>query len=254
MRQAASRPALLMIVALLVAGGVFAFHGPIAQWPSYHAFADDRTFLGVPNAQNVLSNIGFLIAGAWGALFLLSRQGKFVTGMLLAAYLVFFLGVLFTAFGSAYYHLQPDNQTLVWDRLPMTVMFMGFFAAVIGEVINPRAARALLLPLLAAGLASVLWWARTESAGAGDLRFYGLVQFLPLLLTVLMLIMYRAPKRFTPYVLAMALLYVLAKLFEHFDHEIFKALGGVAAGHALKHLVAAAAAACLLIMLYRRRN
>jgi len=247
-----SKAAVLVLIALLALGGLLIFVDRIPQWPEYHDFADDRVFLGIPNAYNVISNIGFLIVGAWGSLFVLRRSGKTITGQLNAAYLVFFVGAFLTALGSAYYHYQPDNQTLVWDRLPMTMMFMGFFVAVMGELISPRAATGLLLPLLAAGVASVLWWAWTESVGAGDLRFYGLVQFLPFVLIPLMLIMYPAPRHFVFFMVLLALLYSLAKLFELFDHQIYQALGGVVSGHALKHLSGGAASACVLIMLYRR--
>jgi hypothetical protein len=247
-----SKAAVLVLTTLLALGGLLIFVDPVAQWPEYHDFADDRAFFGIPNAHNVFSNMGFLIIGAWGSLFVLSRPGKAVTGRISAAYLAFFVGVFLTALGSAYYHYQPDNQTLVWDRLPMTVMFMGFFVAVMGELISPRAAMGLLVPLLAAGVASVLWWAWTESVGAGDLRFYGLVQFLPFALILMMLVMYPAPRHFVSFMVGLALLYGLAKLFELFDHEIYQALGGVVSGHTLKHLSAAAATACVLIMLYKR--
>jgi len=184
-----SKAAVLVLITFLILGGVLIFVDPIPQWLEYHDFADGRDFLGIPNAHNVISNIGFFIIGAWGSLFVLSRSGKTVTGRLSVMYLVLFVGVLLTALGSAYYHLEPDNQTLVWDRLPMTVAFMGLFAAVVGELVSPRAAMGLLLPLLAIGISSVGWWVWTESAGAGDLRFYGLVQFLPLVLIPLMLVM-----------------------------------------------------------------
>src|SRR5262249_21708612 len=39
---------------------------PIPQAMSYHAFADDRTLLGVPNFWNVVSNLPFLIVGFLG--------------------------------------------------------------------------------------------------------------------------------------------------------------------------------------------
>ena len=248
-----SKASVLFLITLLALSGVFIFVEPIPQWPEYHDFADDRVFLGIANTHNVLSNLGFLIVGTWGLLFVLSRTGRAATGRLGAMYLVFFVGVLLTALGSAYYHHQPDNLTLVWDRLPMTVMFMGLFAAIMGELISPRAAMGLLLPLLVVGVASVLWWAWTESIGAGDLRFYGLVQFQPLVLIPLMLVTYPAPRQFVAFLVALAVLYSLAKLCELFDHQIYQALGGVLAGHALKHLLGAVATACVLIMLHRRR-
>lgn len=42
---------------------------------------------------------------------------------------VLFAGVLLTSAGSTWYHLAPTNDSLVWDRLPMTLGFMGLFAA-----------------------------------------------------------------------------------------------------------------------------
>ena len=241
----------LLTVSALVIVGVLLFVDPIPQWPEYHQFADDRTLLGIPNAQNVLSNLGLLLVGAWGVAFLAGPGGAGATGPLKTPYLVFFTGLALTGAGSAWYHLAPDNQSLVWDRLPMTVMFMGFFASVIGELAGPRASRAWLAPLVLAGGASVAWWAWTEAAGAGDLRAYGLVQFLPMMLIVAMLVIWPRPRPYAAYVVAMMLGYALAKVCEHFDREIFEALGLVS-GHALKHLVSAAAAVPLLVMLQRR--
>ena len=42
-------------------------HGPIAQWASYHAFADQRELWGIPHAADVLSNLPFAIAGLWAS-------------------------------------------------------------------------------------------------------------------------------------------------------------------------------------------
>lgn len=247
------KTAILMTITLLAFGAVFVFVDPIPQWLEYHDFADDRTIFGIANAHNVLSNMGFFIVGAWGALFTHGRSGKAVTGQLQAAYLTFFLGVILTAFGSGYYHYQPGNKSLVWDRLPMTLMFMGFFASVLGELIGPRVANRLLLPLLTVGVASVLWWAWTEAIGAGDLRLYGLVQFLPFILIIFMLVMYPAPRHYIPYIVAMVLLFGLAKLGEQLDAEIYQSLGWIG-GHALKHLMGAAATASVLVMLCQRRR
>jgi hypothetical protein len=241
----------LVTVAVAAIAAVFAWLEPIAQWPGYHAFADRRVFLGMPNAQNVLSNLGLVLVGVWGMMFLAGQRGRLACGGLRPAYLVFFTGLLLTGLGSAWYHLRPDNATLVWDRLPMTVMFMGFLAAVIGEHAGPQLARRWLGPLLLVGVGSVAWWAWTESVGAGDLRPYGLVQFLPALCIVMMLFLYASPPGYTPYIVAMLALYGLAKLAEQFDHETY-VLTGLVSGHALKHLLAAAAAGSILLMLFRR--
>nr|CAB3479506.1 unnamed protein product [Digitaria exilis] len=63
----------------------------IPQNEDYHDFADQRTlFLGIPNTLN-------------GELW---------------SWSLFFAGVTAVAFGSSYYHLNPNDATLVWDRLP----------------------------------------------------------------------------------------------------------------------------------------
>ena len=54
---------LVIAAALALALGV---HGPIPQWASYHAFADARNWFGLPNAENVLSNLPFAWIGVWG--------------------------------------------------------------------------------------------------------------------------------------------------------------------------------------------
>jgi hypothetical protein len=209
---------------------------PIAQNADYHRFADARTLLGVPNFWNVASNLTFLIAGGFGLL----QRRRIASADLATHYWVFSVAIALVGLGSAWFHLAPSTPTLVWDRLPMTVAFMSLLSAVIADRISWVAGRALLWPLVVAGIASIAWWLRTETAGAGDLRPYGLVQFLPMLLIPLMLLMWRGEGLWSrPLWMAFAA-YVLAKVAEHFDAAILAATG--MGGHALKHLLAALAA------------
>src|SRR5262249_21220123 len=187
----------LLGLAIVGLGSVF-FLPPIPQDPTYHVFADDRTMLGVPNFLNVASNLPFLVVGVFGLRLLLRREAVGPQGPILERaerwpLLVLFAGVLLTAFGSAYYHLAPDNHRLVWDRLPMTLAFMGLFASMIGERVGVRAGMWLLWPLLWLGFASVFNWQMGEQRQAGDLRLYGFVQFYPLVTIPLM--MYLLPAR-----------------------------------------------------------
>src|SRR5207244_12895519 len=91
------------------------------------------------------------------------------------------VGVVLTGLGSAWYHAAPDNARLVWDRLPMPLVFMGMLSAVVAERIGVAAGLVLLPVFLASGLASIAYWHASEAAGAGDLRPYVLVQFFPAL-------------------------------------------------------------------------
>jgi hypothetical protein len=151
--------------------------------------------------------------------------------------LVFYLGVVLTGFGSAFYHLWPDHDRLVWDRLAMTIVFMSFVATIISERISIRAGFFLLFPLLIAGGGTVVFWIMGEHRGVGDLRPYILVQYYPMLLIPIILLCF--PSRYTRGgdIVVMLLFYGLAKAAEIYDGEIL-ALGQIVSGHTLKHLLA----------------
>ena len=229
---------------------------PIAQDPAYHRFADGRPLAGIPNGANVLSNVGFVAVGAAGAAWLLRRRqigrdGPFTERWEVAAAVAFTLGVGLTGVGSAYYHLAPDNARLVWDRLPMTLMFMSLFAIALGDRVGSAAGRWLLGPLLAIGVASVGLWYATEVAGRGDLRLYALVQFLPTVLIPVLLV--ACPGRYTGagWLWSALAMNVLGKIVELADHGLFTIAG--VSGHTVKHLTTAAATALVLRMLAVRR-
>ena len=236
------RLAALLTVSVVAAAVVLRMN-PIPQDPAYHRFADNRTWLGIPNFQNVVSNVPFLVVGLLGLARLrrrLAEPGGRIDVSEKAAWLLLFAGVTLTAFGSAYYHLAPSNATLVWDRLPMTLGFMGFFAGVIGERVSQKAYRLLLWPLVGLGVASVLYWYASEIQGAGDLRLYALVQFFPLLLIPLIMALYRPRYSHGSLIFGALGCYVAAKAFELWDRQIYDATSAAVGGHALKHLAAAA--------------
>ncbi len=241
---------LLMGVTVFAVIVVFA-QEPIAQDPAYHAFADRRTLFGVPNLLDVASNLPFLFFGIAGVAAIVNGPARGTLPELRAAYVIFFAGTALVGLGSGYYHLDPGNATLVWDRLPMTIAFMAFFAILLGEHFGAVLGRRALLPLLVIGPASVLYWWYSEAQGAGDLRAYGLVQFLPGLLIPLIMVL--VPSRLTGTALIWGVLgtYVLAKLLEFLDAPIYAALG--VSGHSLKHLAAAAGVLLFLVAVRTRR-
>ena len=250
MREKVSYAAILLISIAGIIGMLMA--EPIAQDSGYHQFADQRTILGVPNFWNVVSNLPFLVVGVMG-LFSLLRSGRiqFIVE-LKPAYVLFFAGVALVNFGSGYYHLWPDNETLVWDRLPMTFAFMALFAVIIAEFVSLKVSRLVLWPLVVFGVFSVFYWHFTESAGRGDLRLYALVQFLPMLLIPLLLLLFKPRFTLTSGYWALLLAYVLAKVFEYYDEGIFESLGFIS-GHSLKHIVAALGV-FVLLHAYRKRE
>ena len=211
--------------------------------------------LGIPFFGDVVSNIPFLIAGVAG-LRLLGRadddaRTPFSDPRERLPFLVFFLGIALTGAGSTWYHLDPNNETLIWDRLPMTLAFMGFFAAMVSERIDRRLGRNLLAPLVVLGALSVAIWAWTEANGHGDLRFYALVQFYPIVATVILLALFPTPYTHgRAYGIAIGF-YVAAKLTEILDRQIMDVLR-VVSGHNLKHVLAAGGAWCVLRMIRQR--
>ncbi len=240
---------LLGAVAIVVVA-VFLFPA-IPQNEAYHNFADQRALLGIPNCLNVVSNMFFLVVGLWGIRFVWHGAGLFDPRKRWP-YLVFFVGVALTAFGSSWYHLHPDDHTLVWDRLPMTIGFMALVAAMIAERISVKLGLWLLAPLVALGAASVVYWDITQSHGHGDLRPYALAQFGSLIVVVLLITLF--PPRYTrtfDFGIALAL-YVLAKILEATDGSIF-AVGGIVSGHTLKHIAAALSTYWILRMLRLRK-
>jgi hypothetical protein len=160
--------------------------------------------------------------------------------------------LLLIGFGSGYYHLWPSNQTLVWDRLPMTLVFMALIAIIIAEYLSVNIGKRLLYPLLIVGGASVLYWDYTESNGEGDLRFYILVQFMPLIAIPLILLFMKPTYTYGNRYWWLLCTYIFAKLFEYFDRFIFEVLT-VLSGHTLKHLIAALGI-LLLLNGYNRRK
>ena len=241
----------LLIGFICVAAFVAVFFvEPIAQDSDYHNFADSKEFFGIANFWNVVSNIPFLIVGLMGLAQL--KRLNIIPEMGVAYWLLFF-GVALVAFGSGYYHLNPNNQTLVWDRLPMTIAFMSLFAVIIAEFVNQQRGSLLLFPLLIAGIASVLFWLVTESQGVGDLRFYALVQFLPIILIPLILLAYSSEFTKVSAYWWLLFAYIVAKVLEYYDGPIYHLFNQQMSGHAIKH-VAAAIGMYVLLRSFRYRS
>jgi hypothetical protein len=226
-------PIAIMIAAMALSLAIVMLFVPvIPQSQSYHAFADQRTLLGIPNFWNVISNVPFVVIGAIGWLRYRDDPATFVL----------FTGICLTGFGSAYYHWNPTDDTLFWDRLPMTLGFMAILAGIAAERIDARAGALLLWPLLGFGLFSLLWWRWHD-----DLRLYAWAQFFPILALPVLFWLFPAKYTNAIYWLIAAACYTVAKAFEFSDAAIYS-VGEMLSGHTLKHL--AAAVACWAILRY----
>ena len=221
------------------------FVNPIPQDISYHGFIDVNNISGIANFWNVISNLPFLVVGLLGLVRL--KQLNRIKDIS-AAYWILFFAVAMVALGSGFYHLNPNNSTLLWDRLPMTVAFMSLFSIIISEFIDVKIGKYLLLPLLLIGIASVVYWHWYD-----DLRYYALVQFLPIILIPIILLMFNSKFTQISGYWWLLLAYGLAKFFEYYDREIFELLDGFISGHSIKH-IAAAIGLYVLLRSYQSRQ
>lgn len=238
MRLPLTRPetVLLLASAALLALAVF---GPAVPNPAHaHDFADRRLLWGVPNALDVLSNIGFLVGGAWGLWALRNAPRGPLYAVQRACAALFFAGLVVTAAGSSWYHLVPNDTGLAIDRASMSVAFAGLLALLAAARVSDRAGIAMAVGLLLLGPASVFaWWS------TGNVLPWAVVQFGGMAL-VLLVLAFGADHLGTLRVRWgwVLLAYALAKLAEMNDQAILAATGELFSGHTLKHLVAAFAA------------
>jgi len=235
---------LLLAMVVLASFGLVLLLPPLAQDPDYHDFADARALFDVPNFFNVASNVFFLFVGIAGLRACLRAD----LGAARRAWVTFFAGVALVSVGSAYYHWSPNDATLIWDRLPITVAFMGLFSALLGEYAGGRLGELVLAPAALLGVASVLWWSLFD-----DLRPYVWIQLMPLLAIPTVMVLF--PARYSHRWLLVAALgaYALAKLAELDDRAVFEWSRGWIGGHGLKHVLAALGCFGVLEMLRRRR-
>lgn len=237
-------------IAIIVAAALFMlgllFSKPVmVQQQDYHQFVDTRTMLGIPNALDVLSNIFFALTGLIGVMEVMKQSTTLVTKK---SWWWFFVSIILIAPGSAYYHWSPNDATLVWDRLPMSLAFMALYILLLSEHLDFKIEKYLYLALFT-GLASVFTWVITT-----DLRFYYWVQFSSFITTPLILFMF--PSRYTlkGYYGVTLVLYGLAKWAEVKDREIFAGTGELFSGHTLKHALAAFGLLALWWMVKTRKR
>jgi hypothetical protein len=217
----------------------------IAQDPKYHLFADQRTWLGVPRAADVLSNLAFIAIGLFGGFTLLSPRRLPLRNATVTSLWCVAAGFVLTGIGSAWYHWQPNDATLVWDRLPMTLVLAGVISTAIAERVGENVAIAALALLIAAGIASVMYW-----RSSGNLTSYAVLQFGGIAALLVLLAMTRGDG--DPFAWSWVVgWYCFAKVAELADQSVWQATNGLLAGHAIKHLAAAAAGAA---MFYPLRN
>jgi len=203
----------------------------------YHNFADQRTWLGLPHAMDVLTNLPFTAMAVWGLVRLRRLPAGCVSAAQRALTGVFCGGLMLTTLCSSFYHWAPDNAGLCIDRLGMSLAFAGLLGLAAADRISDRAGLALsvFVAIAAPAYALIADW-------AGNMTPWAVLQGAGLaLLTALAL---RRPRdgALAFSISALIALYLLAKLLELADHPVFALTQGWISGHSAKHVAAALAA------------
>lgn len=222
----------LAAIALLVAMAAIVLP-PYAQPQGYHQFADRRSWLGIPNTGDVASNAFFLLFAVIGLFTVRLPAVKAMNKAVRHAYALMFFGLLLTAFGSSYYHWSPSDGRLVWDRLPMTLVFMPLLTATFAERLRWRSDAGLIV-LTLWGVGTVAYW-----KFSGNLLPYLLTQGGSILLLLLSLILLPTPWSERRWLAPALGCYALAFACEQLDPVVFRATGELASGHTIKHVAAA---------------
>mgnify|MGYP003575621765 CR=1 FL=1 len=237
---------LFVVVVLFVASPLLQRLVPLSQEGGYHAFADDRTWQGIPNAALVLSNIPIFLAGLACLIWVLGPRAtpkRLVPGLVVAG-----VGLMLTCIGSAYYHYAPSDQTLVWDRFPLAIVFAGVLLTAWGGCTGAQGPSRLdTVVLVIASVGSVMYWVRW-----GSLWPYAVLQFGGLATLLYLAVTKRLAGGRAWW--GLLVLYVLAKLFELLDDQIWALTQHLVSGHALKHLMSAAAGFCLVWVVARAKT
>lgn len=249
---------LLALAALLLGAAIV---GPAVPADSLGgaSFADGRPWGPLPNAMDVLSNLPLALIGLWGLHWLrwLDRaheamQDRAVQPQAqspqpveaLDCAWMFFAGLVLTALGSAFFHLQPDPMRLAADRAGMSLAFAGLVGFAVCERVSVRAGWPAAWFTLAGGLLATAVCFRT-----GNGLPWALVQFGGMALLLVLALARPVAGAVGLQLGGVLLFYALAKLFELGDFAIHEATNQLISGHSLKHLSAAVAALPVLLVL-----
>lgn len=228
-REIAAWIVLASIAAAAVAAIAF---GPLTRPPSFHLYADRRTWLDIPNAGDVLSNLAFVVVG------MTLLQRAMIQGVSCAP--AASLAVVGIGIGSTLYHWAPSDTTLMLDWGSIAIALMLVLAAVVRDRIGGKLGAWAPYLGVAAAAGVVAWWRLGGgTTGGGNMVPYVAVQAMGVLLPLIVAL--AAPGRVQAGWLALAVVaFTLARVCARYDVELLDAIG--LSGHSAKHLVAALAA------------
>lgn len=207
-------------------------------------YADTRALdcaCGIPNSNDVLSNVALTVAGAQG-LWLL--RPTFLGGHVSMSDAEHFswnvanCWILLSGPASAWYHLKPVHRRLAADRGPIACGANSFVVALVAAREQPQlwVCAACMFVCNAFGAYAVYRFLVYRECRLYYFSQYGVLALGigAILLFPLQPCTWGAPAGIATY--------ILAKILEDLDFEVFSWTGSRVSGHTIKHVVAAAAA------------
>ncbi|XP_044463531.1 uncharacterized protein LOC123194406 [Mangifera indica] len=219
-------------------------------YPEHHLFADMRNFFGVPNTLNVITNFPFLIVGVVG--FVLTLQRGFFNISFrgeIWGWALFFAGIAAVAFGSAYYHLMPDDDRAMWDNLPIMIAYSSLVSSFLVERVGEKIGLSCLIALL-----SVAFLSMSYARIFNDFRLCMTFQLIPCIAIPGMAFLFPPKYTHSRCWLYAAGVHLLAKFEAVADKKIYRANHYIISGHSMEHLCSAVVPVLLSIMLMFRNT
>lgn len=234
--QLGRRCALVMLASMTLAAtmGMVAW-GPMLVAFDEHRYADERTWLGVPAAANVLVNLPMFALGAWG--WRTTRSSGWPEA-LRRPWGWFHICAMLSAVLAGMYHANPGDVLFVLAHVCTACCFLALTLGALAERVHlnfgSRATcRAALLGPVLLGVAMLLG---RLLYGELDLRPLLLLEIIPVLVIPAGALSLRGQWTRASDWLAVLLLYAVSKMFETGDAAILRATGGSLSGHTLMHL------------------
>jgi 1-acyl-sn-glycerol-3-phosphate acyltransferase len=232
----------LLFAFFICISAIAVFSPSVAELDGYIHFADQREALGLPRAMDVLSNLPFLLVGLYG-LSVVARTTNPIKPFAVA----FFVGLVVTSMGSAWFHLHPlEHGRLAIDRLGMLVAFCGLIGLATALKVSLRAGYFVSIFVAVAGLVSV-----HISNSTGNALPWAIVQFGGLALVLWFASIKNTKNQPVLNLWWVVVVYAAAKALEMADQPVFDWTRQVISGHSLKHIVASLAAWPVIAMLSR---
>ena len=230
------RGALTMLVAMTLATGVgLLAWGPMPIGTSAHAYADARTWLGIPNASNVLVNLPLFWLAVWGWC---ATRASGWPSWLRTPWQWFHLFAMATALTSGLYHAAPNDTLFVISHIGQASAFTLLTLGVLAERVDARfgSVACCVMSVVAIALTGGAMAYAVRIDGPIDMRPLMLLEILPVLLIPTGALGLRGSHTEASTWFVVLALYASSKLFDVGDPAIFGLSGGRIGGHALMHL------------------